>query len=250
MTMDLSAAPSNCRNCGAEVTGPYCSQCGQSGSDFAQPFWRFLREGAEEILSLEGRLFRGVRDTIFRPGYLTKEYFLGRRVRHMHPVRLFLVASAIAYAAFVLFGSDRSGLLLGLADILVGDGADRETFVVVLIGLLLTPLAQRLVYWRTGRLYVEHLVLVLHTASFAMLLAPIEVLVFRVLPVAIGDGIEAVVAPVIVMYWVLALREVFEESLPVTLVRAGLVFALAVVLFIGSAALFEGVKFAVTTAVS
>lgn len=89
--------------------------------------------------------------------------------------------------------------------------------------------AQRLVYWRAGRLYVEHLVLFLHAATFAILLGPVVDLVSRFVPAALW-----IIAPVIVAYWVLALRDVFNEALHVTFVRAGLVVTLAAILFMGA----------------
>ena len=36
---------------------------------------------------------------VFRPGFLTREYFAGRRRRYVRPARLFLVASVLLFAA-------------------------------------------------------------------------------------------------------------------------------------------------------
>ena len=197
-----------------------------------QPFGTFLKDGLEEVLSLEGRLFRGIRDLLTRPGFLTEEYWRGRRARHMHPIRLFLVSGAVAYLATFLVRPERPGLLYAIATAVVGEDLGWQAIAMVLTLLLLTATAQRVVYRRTGRVFVEHLVLILHAASFGMLLAPVEAVALRFLPQSI-PGIEAMVAPVMVMYWVLALRDLFEESLPVTLLRAGLIFVLTLVLLIG-----------------
>lgn len=243
------ASPSEaCLNCGADLVGPFCSRCGQPADVRARPAWRFVLDGAEELLSIEGRLFRGLRDTLLRPGHLTKEYFRGRRVRHLHPIRLLLVASAIAYATYAWVGADRAGLLLALGDLIAGGGGDAETVTVVVLLFLLTAAGQRLVYRGSGRLYVEHVVLVVHAASFGMLLAPVEALVFHVVPPDVGGGIQAAVAPIIPMYWVLALREVFDEALPLTLLRAAGVVAATAVLFVAVMLLVDGVGAAVSAA--
>jgi hypothetical protein len=66
--------------------------------------------------------------------------------------------------------------------------------------------------------------------------------VLRLLPPDI-PGAEAMIAPVMVMYWVLSLGEVFGNTLPITLLRAGLVFILSVILFVGGGLLAVGLEY-------
>lgn len=65
----------------------------------------FLREATGRYVSLDGRLWRTLAGLLFRPGFLTREYFAGRRRRYIRPARLFLVLSLALFAAIRLFGS-------------------------------------------------------------------------------------------------------------------------------------------------
>ena len=224
-TSSLEAEP-KCQNCGAELLGPFCAECGQPPAS-PQPLSVFLIESLAEFASLDGRLIRGLKDIALRPGYLTEEYFRGRRAAHIHPIQLLIVVGLIAYSLSAAFGSDQSGLLFGLTGILTGDRPGWTGLLVVVLVLTLTAAAQRLVYWRSGRLYVEQAVLVLHVTSFGMLLAPIEVVVLSILPEDPTGSLGAVALPILGVYWVLALRRVYSESWTFTLGRVAIVVILA-----------------------
>jgi hypothetical protein len=58
-----------------------------------------LREAAGRYVALDGRLWRTMSALLFRPGFLTREYFAGRRRRYIRPARLFLVLSIALFAA-------------------------------------------------------------------------------------------------------------------------------------------------------
>ena len=94
-----------CRNCGAPVPGEYCATCGQE-TRLKLPTARvFMREATGRYFSLDGRMWRTLAALLFRPGFLTREYFAGRRRRYIRPARLFLVLSLALFAAIRLFAS-------------------------------------------------------------------------------------------------------------------------------------------------
>lgn len=79
-----------CRNCGEPLTTGFCGQCGQAKA--RRLTWRDLRH---EIW-LHWRLFevttaRTLWRLISKPGYVAREYVLGRRKSHMHPLKLLLI---------------------------------------------------------------------------------------------------------------------------------------------------------------
>ncbi len=87
-----------CANCGSPAPGIYCPTCGQE-SRLALPDAReFLREAAGRYVALDGRLWRTLFGLLCRPGFLTREYFAGRRRRYVRPGRLFLVLSLALFA--------------------------------------------------------------------------------------------------------------------------------------------------------
>ena len=55
-----------------------------------------------EFLHVDSKIFRTVKLLLLKPGFLTREYFEGRRVRYVSPLRLYLVFSVINFAAAAL----------------------------------------------------------------------------------------------------------------------------------------------------
>lgn len=87
-----------CRNCGAEASGAYCPACGQETALALPTAGVFLREAAGRYVALDGRFARTLFHLLFRPGFLTNEYFAGRRRRYIRPARLFLVLALALFA--------------------------------------------------------------------------------------------------------------------------------------------------------
>ena len=87
-----------CRNCGARATGHYCPNCGQETRLALPTFGAFMREAAGRYVALDGRAWRTLFALVARPGFLTLEYFNGRRRRYIRPARLFLVLYLLLFA--------------------------------------------------------------------------------------------------------------------------------------------------------
>lgn len=85
-----------CADCGAEVTGNFCSNCGQ-----AAHVHRTLLHLGEELLHgvmhFDGRLWRTLPLLILNPGRLTREWVQGKRTRYVSPLAMFL------FTLFVMF---------------------------------------------------------------------------------------------------------------------------------------------------
>jgi hypothetical protein len=88
-----------CRNCGVPAPGAYCPECGQETKAALPRIGEFVREAAGRYVALDGRLWMTLGGLLFRPGFLTREYFAGRRRRYIRPARLFLFASLVFFAA-------------------------------------------------------------------------------------------------------------------------------------------------------
>jgi hypothetical protein len=93
-----AAGTSRCENCGAPLTGKYCSACGQHHFDHpVHDFGHFVSEAFEDLTHADSRLWRTLIALLFRPGFLTREFLDGRRVRYLPPVRLYLVLSVVFF---------------------------------------------------------------------------------------------------------------------------------------------------------
>ena len=90
------ASLTKCTNCGADAADIYCARCGEK-----QPghhdlgVSHFTHEVFHELAHLDSKLFKTLRDLITKPGFLTQEYFAGRKSRYIAPLRLFLTLFAL-----------------------------------------------------------------------------------------------------------------------------------------------------------
>lgn len=108
-----------CRNCQAELTGAYCSQCGQHEGRADQRFMDLAGDLTAELFDLDSRVWRTLFALVFRPGYLTAEYMVGRRARYIPPLRLYLI---ISFILFLTISLSTSGFLSLGVDAESGDG--------------------------------------------------------------------------------------------------------------------------------
>jgi hypothetical protein len=91
-------ASSTCFNCGAALTGLFCPHCGQKSLPLHPRIADFLHELAHETLHVDGRIFSSFSRLLRNPGFLTREYFEGRRARWVSPIRLYLIFSVLYFA--------------------------------------------------------------------------------------------------------------------------------------------------------
>lgn len=116
-----SASPiETCQNCGAPLTGKYCSACGQRHDPHIHSLVEFIGEAAESITHADSRVWRTLWALIARPGFLTKEFLEGRRARYLPPFRLYLVLSV---AFFLIATAGSSPRTVGFVGLHTGDGA-------------------------------------------------------------------------------------------------------------------------------
>ncbi len=79
-----------CRNCGAHLSGRYCHECGQDvlkGTE--KSVFRLSYIAIENAFSLDNKIFVTLKRLLFSPGYLSKEYVKGHIARYVHPAKLF-----------------------------------------------------------------------------------------------------------------------------------------------------------------
>jgi hypothetical protein len=93
-----TAAPgSACANCGTVLEGPYCHQCGQLAEDFHRSIGHLVEEVFENLLHLDGRIWRTLPQLVVHPGKLTRDYLDGHRAFQIPPLRMFLVVLLLVF---------------------------------------------------------------------------------------------------------------------------------------------------------
>ena len=87
----------HCENCDALLTGRWCSQCGQAAIDYRRSFRHVIVDALDSFLNFESKFFATIGWLIARPWHLTNQFLAGRRVRYVHPLRLYLLVSILFF---------------------------------------------------------------------------------------------------------------------------------------------------------
>src|SRR5438876_1312277 len=96
---DRENPPTRCENCGAELQGHWCAQCGQPAIDYRRSFRHVIADLLDEFLNWDSKFFATIALLIFKPWRLTNEFLAGKRVRYANPLRLYLLASILFFFA-------------------------------------------------------------------------------------------------------------------------------------------------------
>ena len=86
-----------CKNCETQFSGRFCPDSGQSIREYDRPFSFIILNFAGDFFAFDTRFFQTFSALLFKPGFLTKENFEGRRVKYVPPFRVFI------FISFVLF---------------------------------------------------------------------------------------------------------------------------------------------------
>lgn len=98
----LSDEVHECASCGTTFTGNFCPRCGQSAKvgrfSFIKAFLLFI-----DVWGIGNRgMFRSIRDLMFRPGYMIRDYLSGMQSAYFPPFKMFFLL--IAFSLIVEHG--------------------------------------------------------------------------------------------------------------------------------------------------
>lgn len=271
----------NCLNCDAVVTGRYCAQCGQTAQQSRPTLGHFVAEGFKSLTNSDSRLWWTLWCLVSKPGFLTKEFFEGRRARYLPPIRLYLVLSVTFFLLInVMPAEDPAGEGLQWLEIeadcseleyrgpfgnymkekleeacvslkKAGNGeAIANAFLSNLpkamwFGLPLYAAFMMILWWQPRRLYAEHLLFLVnnHSAMFAMLILDS---LTTVIPDVIEVWISTAIISFLIWYNWRALRVFYGDSTPIALTKffvLGLVYLLLATLILVLTGVLSAITF-------
>ena len=88
-----------CKNCEQPLNGEYCSNCGQRDIELLK-FKKLIKDFFDHHLDLDSRIFRTIKYLIFNPGFLTIEYWGGRRIKFIPPFKIYLLTSFLYFFTY------------------------------------------------------------------------------------------------------------------------------------------------------
>ena len=236
-----SAIPlTTCTNCGADSADVYCARCGEKQPGHHDlSVGHFAHDVFHEIAHVDSKLFTTLRDLVTKPGFLTEEYFAGRKSRYIPPLRLFLTLFALQFLAFTVYTPaamysvsslekfDKGALTRLIERAAIKRHLTREEFeqrlderwhknytLLQLVNILGVALVLKLLHHR--RYLAEHLVFAAHFLAFSYIVAlvvnwPIFALAgFQ--PGPVQKAVSAVTIGIMLVYLFFAQRRFYGNS--------------------------------------
>lgn len=166
---DTHFALPQCHNCGQRIDTPYCPACGQKRAERFR-LNTIASEAWDKVRVFDFATLRAIWRTLTGPGKVAREFVLGARKKHVHPLKLLLIAIGV--------------LLLLLAQSRYLDSVNAEVSRAMAlaqtygqwsfsIGIVAILSASALIFrQRLGYNFTEHLVLAIY-GHFLIILASI-----------------------------------------------------------------------------
>lgn len=159
----------NCKNCGLDLLGDYCSNCGQKSSVDRITLSHIINELVEGVFQVDRGLFYTLISLFSEPGITIKAYLDGKRRIHFKPI-----AYLLTFSTHYFIITQLTGQITWLDDFVggFGSGASGDAEVPQILTwfaknyaysiLLLIPVfsfASFICFRRFGYNYFEHLVI-------------------------------------------------------------------------------------------
>ena len=100
-----------CLNCNHVVEKRFCPNCGQENTDTRKTFHHLFIHFFEDLTHYENAFWKTIKNLIFKPASLTKEYLSGKRLSYLAPVRLYIFISFVTFFIIAVLPTNENGLI-------------------------------------------------------------------------------------------------------------------------------------------
>lgn len=94
----------NCLNCGHTVEDHFCSHCGQENIIVEEDALHMIVHATADYFHFESKFFGTIKPLLVKPGWLTQQYVDGKRVKFIHPIRLYIFVSIVFFLVILSGG--------------------------------------------------------------------------------------------------------------------------------------------------
>ena len=222
----------NCKNCDSLLFGQYCSTCGQNKEQHVS-FSDIKKDFLDEAFDYDARIFKTLKYLFTKPGFLTMQYWSGRRVKFLQPIRLYILASVFYYFINSLIKSTQPHFIIAnkLASKII-DPKYYNTIEESILSygqeielLLFTPLTGAvlmILYEEKNRPFLHHMIASVHLSSFIFIFLTI-LNIFSIIFYTINPMIN-IFYLVIPIYCIIMLRYIYNDSLLKSIFKTFLIF--------------------------
>lgn len=106
---DTSLQGKYCLNCGTGLKGSYCHYCGQKKLGDEHGFFHTMFHFIGDFFHFDSQIFKTIIPLVFKPGFLAREYIIGRRADYLNPIRLYVFLSLIFFSVLFLASKKSEG---------------------------------------------------------------------------------------------------------------------------------------------
>ncbi len=106
-----------CLNCQHVVEKRFCGNCGQENIDTRKTFHHLFIHFFEDLTHYENSFWKTIRNLLFKPSSLSKEYLAGKRMSYLAPVRLYIFISFITFFLLAIIPSTSDDLNLNFGEV-------------------------------------------------------------------------------------------------------------------------------------
>jgi len=99
-----------CLNCRHVVENRFCPNCGQENTDTRKTFHHLFIHFFEDLTHYENAFWKTIKNLLFKPASLTKEYLSGKRLSYLAPVRLYIFISFVTFFLIAVFPNSEDSL--------------------------------------------------------------------------------------------------------------------------------------------
>jgi len=109
------------------VLDRFCPHCGQENIEPREPVGNLIAHFFKDITHFDGKFFQTLKRLATRPGFLTREYALGRRAHYVNPVRMYVFTSFVFFLIFFSIFNSGNGSFDVSGAVLIKDPAGVES---------------------------------------------------------------------------------------------------------------------------
>ncbi|MEP0985835.1 DUF3667 domain-containing protein [Ekhidna sp.] len=204
-----------CKNCETKLDEGFrfCPNCGQEHKEKVVHFKQFILDFLGDYFTFDSLIIRSFRPLLFNPGFLTKEFIAGRRVRYIPPLRMFIFISIIFF--LILGPVEQTGQIERTEEAEFLDSYFNVWFPRLFFLLLpLFALFLYMLFRKPGRFYLTHFIFSVHLHAFIFVLLTIMVvLIDYIFPTSVFLSQWSLIITVFLLelYLLIALKKVYEQ---------------------------------------
>ena len=190
----------SCINCGTEISGKFCANCGQRTTVKRITFKDTWFDFWAQVYGFDGLFLRTLRDLTIRPGVVAKTVISGNRVSYYGPVGYFFLMITLYLVFLSMMGLDILYFMKSTQSSFQLEGSDTKLsqqvqgFIaenIKLFSFLFIPIqaltAKYLFFRKSGYNFLENAVLPLYTAGHLNWISILIAIGFKLIGTPIFD---------------------------------------------------------------